>query len=117
MKKVLISALLLAATVGPSQATVRNFYAPQWQGAALDACLADGASCGKPVADAFCQAEGYDGAILFQRTAAARTTRLDGGEACQGPSCMSFRQIKCITSKDDFEGSQALVEIANPGNG
>lgn len=117
MKKVLISALLLAATVSQAQATVRNYYAPQWQGARLDACLADSTACGKPAADAFCRAEGFDAALLFQRETAAATLKLDSDQRCEGSACMSFRQIKCITAKDDFAGDQALVQIADPGNG
>jgi hypothetical protein len=101
MSKTFTAALLLLLVAGNSaQATVRNYFAPEQAGLRLDSCLTGFTDCGKPAADAFCQAEGFEIAIIFQREAAIQTIRLGNGEFCTGPTCTSFRQIKCYTSGD-----------------
>ena len=74
---------------------MKNYFSPQIKGTRLAACLADPNSCGKPTADAFCIGEGFTGALVFQREAAAATRQLGSGEICEGENCVSFRQIKC----------------------
>ena len=101
----LIAATLLICS-GPAGAAVRNFFAPQWDGERIDACLAGKLDCGKPAADAFCKAEGFDSAVLFQREAMTLTRRLGSNERCEGAGCTGFRQIKCFSSKGDFAGLQ-----------
>ncbi len=94
--------VILVASSTASQATVRNYFLPVVNGARIDACLTNQTACGKPAADAFCVAEGYSEAILFQREPAASTRQLDTGQICEGPNCISFRQIKCLMpSKGD----------------
>ncbi|MGQ0485974.1 MAG: hypothetical protein ACT4SY_11565 [Hyphomicrobiales bacterium] len=93
--------MLLAITVGVSQAEVRNFFAPVVGGARLDACLSNVNDCGKPAADAFCKGLGYETALIFQREpAAVPTRRLASGEICEGGSCTAFKQIKCFAPGD-----------------
>ena len=99
--RTVLAALVIAATASASHAEVRNFFSPHVQGMRVDACLSDGV-CGKPAADAFCKAEGYDHAMIFQRETFSSTRVLDSGQACTGGSCTAFRQVKCFTSKSDL---------------
>ena len=89
---------LLAAS--PAESAVRNYFAPQLDGARLDACLAGAGTCGKPAADAFCKTQGFAQALTFQREAGISTRRLDSGEICEGQSCTAFKQIKCFSPGD-----------------
>lgn len=98
--------VLCAACVNPAAAAVRNYFAPEWQGERLDACMTGSSGCGKPTADAFCRIQGFDNAILFQREPQARTRVLNSPAHCTGAACMSFRQIKCFTAKNDLAGLQ-----------
>lgn len=96
IKSLAAAAIFYTALACPSQATVKNYFSPQVDGTRLAACLADPNSCGKPTADAFCIGEGFTGALVFQREAAATTRQLGSGEICEGENCVSFRQIKCL---------------------
>ena len=98
MTRTIISAFfLLAVSASLSQASARNYFAPEIDGARLDACLAGAAHCGKPAADAFCQAQGFDEALIFQREILASTKRLGSDLVCEGGTCTGFRQIKCYS--------------------
>ena len=101
-KTLALAATILLLATGFSQAAVRNFFAPEVDGRRLDSCLTGGQDCGKPAADAFCKVQGFESALLFQRESVAGTIRLANGGLCTGPSCNSFKQIKCYTPKDDF---------------
>jgi hypothetical protein len=101
---------ILALSSALSQAAVRTYFAPEVDGKRLDTCLAGDQNCGKPAADAFCKVEGYEKALLFQREAAANTFQIGNRASCAGPSCTSFKQIKCYTPKDDFAGLQLPAE-------
>jgi hypothetical protein len=96
MTRFLSLAIFLFAA-SPAEAAVRNYFAPQLDGARLDACLAGENSCGKPAADAFCKTQGFAQALTFQREAGASTRRLDSGELCEGDGCTAFKQIKCFS--------------------
>ncbi len=99
-----IALFLLAAS--PAEAAVRNYFAPELDGARLDACLAGANTCGKPAADAFCKAEGFIEALIFQRETGVSTKRLDSGEICDGGSCTAFKQIKCFSPGDTAAAGQ-----------
>ncbi len=99
-----LALLLLAAS--PSEAAVRNYFAPQLEGAHLDACLASANTCGKPAADAFCKAEGFIGALTFQRQTGFSTKRLGSGQTCEGDGCTSFKQIKCFSPSNTAAAGQ-----------
>lgn len=101
---------LIISSITPASAAARNFFAPQWQGERLGACLADGSGCGKPAADAFCKAEGYDTALTFQREPLSRTRLIDSDASCHGSACMAFVQIKCFTARNDLASLQQLGE-------
>lgn len=95
-----LTVLSFAATAEAAQ--VRNFFAPQLEGARIDACL-EGGVCGKPAADAFCRVQGYDRAMIFQRESHDSTRALDSRKVCSG-ACIAFRQVKCFTDKSDMAG-------------
>jgi len=98
----ILSALMLIALVPQAQASeVRNFFAPQIEGQRIGACLSEG-GCGKPAADAFCRAEGYDHATIFQRERSQSARLIDSGLVCE-KDCTAFRQVKCYTVKSDLE--------------
>jgi hypothetical protein len=71
MRTALYTAAALAGAVmlhtAPADAGVRNFFSPQLEDALLAFCLETSGECGKPVADAWCQVNGFDEAVLFQR--------------------------------------------------
>lgn len=99
-----LATFLLAAS--PSEAAFRNYFAPQQDGARLDACLADKSTCGKPAADAFCKTQGFALALTFQREAGMSTRRLDSGELCEGDGCTAFKQIKCFSPANTAAAAQ-----------
>lgn len=103
MRTLLAAALLVSACAPAPAAQVRNFFAPQVEGVRVDTCLTGGA-CGKPAADAFCRAQGYDHAMIFQRERFSATRMVDTGKACS-EACTAFRQVKCFTVKSDMATS------------
>lgn len=106
--RALLAGLLLLTLAPPAQASeVRNYLAPQLDGQRVNACLTSGA-CGKPAADAFCQAEGYDQAMLFQREPSASARAIDSDRVCDG-SCTAFRQVKCFTARSDLPATAAAA--------
>jgi hypothetical protein len=92
----IIATVLLTAT--PSFAAVKTYFAPQHDGTRLSSCLADNNTCGKAVADAFCQREGFSESILFAREAVSEARLLDGETLCSGSACEAFTRIKCYSS-------------------
>lgn len=104
----LLAGLMLMTLVPQAQASeVRNFFAPQFEGQRIGACLADGA-CGKAAADAFCKVEGYDEAMLFQRERSQSARIIDSGNVCE-KDCTSFKQVKCYTVKSDLGTAQSAL--------
>ena len=111
MKNVLLITGLLSALApvlaGQTHAAARNFFTPTVGGDRLSFCVNTGTACGKPIADAWCKAIGFQEAINYQRNQATTTKPgiiryADTGAVCSGPDCESFRQIKCWrTSKSD----------------
>ena len=55
----------MSITSGASAQSERSFLVPANDGYGIADCLAEGASCGKIVADAWCQAKGLGKAIGF----------------------------------------------------
>ncbi len=77
-----------------AHATTRSYSFPE-QNTRIGTCLADGTSCGKQAADAFCKKEGYAESILFAREPAATARILDSDAMCKGQACEAFKRIKC----------------------
>ena len=102
-KTLLIAGLLTAmapALSGPSEAASRSFFSPTVGGDRLSFCVDAGDACGKPIADAWCRAVGFEQALNYQRhnTVVNRPTvtrYADTGAICNGIDCESFRTIKC----------------------
>lgn len=55
----------MSITSGASAQSERSFLVPANDGYGIADCLAEGASCGKIVADAWCQAKGLGKAVGF----------------------------------------------------
>jgi len=100
MKILLLAAVMVAGLSGPSNAGTRNFFNPTVGGDRLSFCANYDDICGKPVADAWCRAIGFEEAVNYRRDT-ARSDRAvvaryaDTGDLCRGKTCESFRQIKC----------------------
>jgi hypothetical protein len=106
--RTLIAGLVLLTTLTAAHAgEVRNYFAPQFEGQRINACLSDGA-CGKAAADAFCKVEGFDQAMLFQRERSASARLIDSDKVCDG-DCTAFRQVKCYTARDDLQAAKAAL--------
>ncbi len=98
---VLCGAFVLLAAVDASAAS-KTINKPMFNGNRLDWCLKWSVDCGKPAADAFCKAQGYQSAVTFEperRIGSKTPTRLIGtGATCDLPYCDGFRQITCETT-------------------
>lgn len=102
MRGLLAALIVMGLADAASASEVRNFFAPRIGSDRVDACLAGG-RCGKPAADAFCRAEGYDRAMIFQREAQNSTRAVVSDKVCSR-NCVAFRQVKCFTAKSDLAG-------------
>jgi hypothetical protein len=82
-----------------ADAGVRNFFSPHLEDARIAFCMQSSDECGKSVADAWCQVNGFDEAVLFQRQEipgdVLATLYPDTGARCDDETCVSFHQIKC----------------------
>jgi hypothetical protein len=111
-----------AAPAGEASAAARSYSNPVHLGEYIHQCLADGFTCGKPAADAFCRLEGYENALSFrlQRDPARISTAvmLDSGRVLRGADAQPFDAVKCwrpnaMPSTVQF-GETALHNIAPP---
>jgi hypothetical protein len=97
----LCGAFVLLVTDAASAAS-KTINKPMFNGNRLDWCLKWSADCGKPAADAFCKAQGYQTAVKFEperRIGSQTPTRLIGtGATCDLPYCDGFRLITCETT-------------------
>ena len=106
MRTALHTAAALAAALmlhtASADAAVRNFFSPQLEDARVAFCMQSREECGKPVADAWCQVNGFDEAVLFQRAEipgnVLATLYSDTGAVCAEETCIGFHQIKCRTN-------------------
>jgi hypothetical protein len=105
MYRLMMCALLLAATPSLAGAATRSYSLPTDQGKAISDCLADGQSCGKAAADQFCRMAGFSESILFAREHVASAAALDGNRRCNGEACEAFTRIKCYTPDDAEQAS------------
>jgi hypothetical protein len=92
-------ALTLALTTGgAASAEKRTFIiANNSDGYGVDRCLASGASCGAPVASAYCQSREFSRAVSFRRVERAEITGAvsRSGTICRGAGCEEFVAIEC----------------------
>jgi hypothetical protein len=89
--------LLLTAE---SRASTRTFFSPSLDGKRIAFCLQSAERCGKPVADVWCQSQGFAEALLFQRDEPVeiKPVYVNTGLPCTEPACVTFQQIKCRTN-------------------
>lgn len=104
MRAALFAVCLLLATTA-AEASTRSYFSPKAEGQPIGACLADGQSCGKQAADAFCKKEGFTESILFARESVATARFLDSGGLCEGDNCEAFKRIKCFQPVATGQGS------------
>ena len=107
MRPLVAALLLLSLTPAAEASEVRNFFAPQFDGQPVNACLTGGA-CGKAAADAFCKVEGFDKAMLFQRGPSNSARQIDSDRLCD-KDCTAFRQVKCFTARNDLQLAKAAL--------
>ncbi len=100
MRIVVLAAFLVLGTI-EANASTRSYFSPKANGVVIGACLADGTSCGKIAADAFCKKQGFAESILFAREAVTTARILDSGLMCEGASCEAFKRIKCYQPKSE----------------
>jgi hypothetical protein len=103
--RITLLAFVMLLTVTSAEASTRSYFSPKANGVVIGACLADGTSCGKMAADAFCKKEGFTESILFAREPVTTARILDSGAMCEGVSCEAFKRIKCYQPKDDVVSS------------
>lgn len=101
MLKFVLAVLLFSAC--QVQAATRSYFSPAKEGQRIGTCLANGTSCGKVAADAFCKREGYSESILFAREPAVTTRILDSDAMCE-VGCEAFKRVKCYTPQVQAAG-------------
>jgi hypothetical protein len=91
----LIAASGVAASALPAAAETRVFFVEnQPDGYGIDQCLASGATCGRPMASAYCQSHEYGEAISFRKAEPEELPRA-GDAACPAGGCVNFVAIEC----------------------
>ena len=96
-----VAALTFAAVLGASvsaQAEKRIFIiANNADGYGVDRCLATGATCGHPIANAYCQARDFTQAASFRKVDRDEITGAvpSNNPACRGSTCDEFVAIEC----------------------
>jgi hypothetical protein len=96
-----VAALTFAAVLCGSisaQAEKRIFIiANNADGYGVDRCLATGASCGTPIANAYCQSRDYTQAASFRRVDREEITGAvpSSNPACRSGTCDEFVAIEC----------------------
>ena len=96
--------LLTLLFASEADAATRSYSFPQTSKTRIGTCLADGTSCGKVAADAFCKKEGFTESILFAREPAASVRILDSDAMCEVQACEAFVKIKCYQPVDAAAG-------------
>ena len=93
-----VAAIVLPAAASlPAGAAEETFQRPTWNDKRLDLCFTWGKNCGKPVADAYCLAAGYEKAKGFAQEPARPTQLIAQRRICNEFICQGFRSITCVT--------------------
>jgi hypothetical protein len=89
-----LAVVLALLCTSQAQATTRSYSFSEPHNR-IGTCLADGTSCGKIAADAFCKKEGFAESVLFAREKTMSARILDSDAKCEGAQCEAFKRIKC----------------------
>jgi hypothetical protein len=82
----------------PASAETKTFIVEnQPDGYGIDQCLASGASCGRPMASAYCQSRKYGQALSFRKAEPPEIAAggVPGDAACRSQGCVDFVAIQC----------------------
>jgi hypothetical protein len=91
----LIAVSGVVASPLPAGAETRVFFVEnQPDGYGIDQCLASGATCGRPMASAYCQSHEYGEAVSFRKADPEEMLRA-GDTACTAGGCVNFVAIEC----------------------
>jgi len=86
---------LIAGTAAVAAETRIFIIENQRDGYGVDQCLASGASCGMPVASAYCQSRQYNRAVSFRKVEPDEITGGGGAANCHGGLCSQYVAIEC----------------------
>jgi len=86
---------LLAQGIGAGAETKIFIVENHRDGYGIDQCLATAASCGKPVASAYCQARKFDAALSFRKIDPDEITGGGSEASCHGGVCSEYVAIEC----------------------
>lgn len=97
----LFSGVLYGNADGLEQAqnNYRTFWYPMYPNGRLDYCTRDDQTCGKPVANRYCQMMGYqraDEEVIDYNV--GKTYDLSSSKRCRGWHCNGFMKIRCVSS-------------------
>jgi hypothetical protein len=100
-------------------AAARSYSSPTHLGQQIHRCLADGTTCGKPAADAFCKLQGFDSALNFRLqhdpAQISTTIVIDSGQRLRAPEAEPFQMVKCWRPNDLPTAVQfGVSNIASP---
>ena len=95
---ILPAIIVFLAWAPPASAETRIFIVEnQPDGYGIDQCLASGATCGKPLASAYCQSRKYGQAVSFRKAEPDEITgaSASGNATCSPRGCIDFVAIEC----------------------
>jgi hypothetical protein len=99
MRLLLAIAAVAALTLGIAHAEKRLFIiGNEADGYGVDNCLANGAPCGRTVANSYCRSHEFAQALSFRKVDRDDITGAipsDGSRSCNGGRCDRFVAIEC----------------------
>lgn len=94
----ILAAVIVVLSLGTMPARAdQTFGNPQANGATVDNCAVWGTDCGWGGAHQFCRTQGYSAARSFQLNNPGRTWVIGSQRYCDGPNCVGFSQVVCIS--------------------
>jgi hypothetical protein len=91
-----VSALAGLVSAPPARAETKIFFVEsQPDDYGIDQCLASGATCGKPIASAYCQSRQYGEVVSFRKADPEEMPKDTGDAVCSGSGCIDFVAIEC----------------------
>lgn len=106
IRRCLLIAAMTVASTAALRAETRTFAFPRIGGLPLDWCRGPSVACGRPAADAFCEARGFDNALNFARAPNVGRSRIIGtGQECTPNSfarCDGFGFVRCLRIDGDY---------------